>query len=662
MDGLSRIDELQQKFSENPRRYFAPLANEHRKAGNTAKAIAICREHLAQMPGHMSGQIVYGQALFEGGEYEEAHKVFEGALTLDPENLIALRTLGDLALRTGETAEARHWYTRLLEADPKDSTVIALVSEIDASLEASPPPSPEQIPTIDPDGGDQAIVQDSAAVGSELLGLERHYPSEDTTSGSSESTALKVSGSGDISVESASRESIVRDDLSEDDKAIDARAIANAGAQGNAGDKNTADLPTVDAIAADATTVDATAADATTVDAAAVDVPPSPATEWQDPAAPPADLDEDFDERDRISDSAPADATVEDAPEASAEAAESAPPDPFDTWGAPAGAAVNEVAHTPPDPFAPVSEAKPLTPPATPMPESRPAQSANPEPFVNETMAQLYLQQGYRALALNVYRQLIESRPDEPRLRAKLKELEDEEQSGAQSRRDDAPSVESPNPERETPRAPSIEAPPTLPSTQPGSEETPGFDRSPIDSPPSSTPPSERDSVESPGRDDPRAEPELVAARQPSVKEFFAALGRKRPPARMNGDTYGSPPSAARASGPGGGSLESVFAGTRVSAEDDRAATALAGAFTRRESAGDAGERYEAAPPPPSAPAPAPRTPAAAAPAREVSAPPAAPAQTAPRRPSITPRANAALESEEDVAKFRAWLDGLTGE
>ncbi|MBA3467054.1 MAG: tetratricopeptide repeat protein, partial [Gemmatimonadaceae bacterium] len=627
MDGLSRIDELQQKFSENPRRYFAPLANEHRKAGNAAKAIAICREYLAQMPGHMSGQIVYGQALFEGGEYEEAHKVFEGALTLDPENLIALRTLGDLALRTGQTAEARQWYTRLLEADPKDSTVIALVSEIDASLEASPPPSSEQIPTIDPDGGDQAIVQDSVAVGSELLGLERHYPSEDTTSGTSESIALEVSGSGDISVESASRESIVSDDLSQDDKAVDVNAADATTVDATAAEAATADAGRVDEAQVEGTTVEGTTAEpdagATTQDApvaGSLDVPPSPATEWQDPAAPPADLDEDFDERDRISDSAPADATVEALPEASAEAAESAPPDPFDTWGAPAGAAVNEVAHTPPDPFAPVSEAKPLTPHATPMPESRPAQSANPEPFVNETMAQLYLQQGYRALALNVYRQLIESRPDEPRLRAKLKELEDEEQGGAESRRDDAPSVESPSPERETPRAPSTEAPPTLPSTQPGSEETPGFDRSPIDSPPSSTPPSERDSVESPGRDDPRAEPELVAARQPSVKEFFAALGRKRPPARMNGDTYGSPPSAARASAAGVGSLESVFAGTRVSAEDDLAATALAGAFTRRESAE---ERYEAAPPPPSAPAPTPRTPAAAAPAREVSAPPA---------------------------------------
>ncbi|HXG73018.1 MAG TPA: hypothetical protein VNJ04_20685, partial [Gemmatimonadaceae bacterium] len=466
----------------------------------------------------------------------------------------------------------------------------------------------------------------------------------------------------------------------------DDKTIENA-AQETATDENNGDLSTIDATAsAAATTVDGIAAetavggvkevDGAGVDAPAVepdaeaateedpvsgsvDVPPSPATEWQDTAAPPADLDldEDFDERDRISDSAPADATDESTPEEMSEEVESAPPDPFDTWGAPSGAAVNEVAQPPSDLFAGVSAADLNVPPAAPPPEPRVAPSANPEPFVNETMAQLYLQQGYRALAMNVYRQLIESRPDEPRLRAKLKELEEAEQSGAESRRDDAPSVESPTPEREMPRAPSIESPPTSPSTQPGSEETPGFDRSPIDSPPSSTPPSEGDSVESPGRDDPRAEPELVAARQPSVREFFAALGRKRPPARMNGDTRGSPPSSARAGAAERGSLDSVFAGTRVDAEDDRAATALAGAFTRRE--GGSGQ-YEAAPP--SAPAPTPRTPAAAAPAREVSVPRPAPAPTAPRRPSITPRANAALESEEDVAKFRAWLDGLTGE
>ena len=74
-------------------------------------------------------------------------------------------------------------------------------------------------------------------------------------------------------------------------------------------------------------------------------------------------------------------------------------------------------------------------------------------------------------------------------------------------------------------------------------------------------------------------------------------------------------------------SLDAVFAGATVSQADSRAASRLAGAFS-----GAAG----------------------------------APRATPPTPPMPTPRVNAQLpqaqESEEDVAKFRAWLDGLTGE
>src|SRR3954467_12269774 len=165
-----RLRELQEKFEENPRRYFAPLANEYRKGGQPKRAIEICRAQLAQMPGHMSGQIVYGQALYEAGEFDEAREVFERALTLDPENLIALRTLGDMSLQSGDTVQARSWYTRLLDADPKDAAVVTLVAEIDASAEAITP-TPEVIPGVDTDAGDQPIpfIADAEgnAIGSE---------------------------------------------------------------------------------------------------------------------------------------------------------------------------------------------------------------------------------------------------------------------------------------------------------------------------------------------------------------------------------------------------------------------------------------------------------------------------------------------------------------
>src|SRR5687768_732562 len=136
MASSARIDELRKKFEENPRRYFAPLANEYRKAGDVDEAIAICREYLPQQPGHMSGHIVYGQALYEGRQFEEAITVFETALSLDPENLIALRHLGDIALILGDTEGAKSWYGRVLEADPRNEEIQAQLK----SLESAPAP------------------------------------------------------------------------------------------------------------------------------------------------------------------------------------------------------------------------------------------------------------------------------------------------------------------------------------------------------------------------------------------------------------------------------------------------------------------------------------------------------------------------------------------
>ncbi|MEP7001228.1 MAG: tetratricopeptide repeat protein [bacterium] len=84
----------------------------------------------------MSGHIVYGQALYEAGRMPESRGVFETALGLDPENLIALRHLGDIAGGQGDYASARQWYVRVLDADPRNEEIQALISTLDAQ---SPP-------------------------------------------------------------------------------------------------------------------------------------------------------------------------------------------------------------------------------------------------------------------------------------------------------------------------------------------------------------------------------------------------------------------------------------------------------------------------------------------------------------------------------------------
>lgn len=143
MASSARIDELRKKFDENPRRYFAPLANEYRKAGDLEQAIFICEEYLPQQPGHMSGHIVYGQALFELNRHEEARTVFETALSLDPENLIALRHLGDIARMAGDASSARVWYQRVLEADPRNEEIAQLMLTLLAPESAPPTPAPQ---------------------------------------------------------------------------------------------------------------------------------------------------------------------------------------------------------------------------------------------------------------------------------------------------------------------------------------------------------------------------------------------------------------------------------------------------------------------------------------------------------------------------------------
>jgi len=250
------------------------------------------------------------------------------------------------------------------------------------------------------------------------------------------------------------------------------------------------------------------------------------------------------------------------------------------------------------------------------------------------------LQQGYRQLALKVYYQLAEARPNDQALKDRITEIEAADRAAhpeavSEARREPPP-IERPSPPPAAPRSPSIEAP--TPGGAPESEESPHFDRTPIDSPPS-RPSRERESIESPDREEPRAEPEGIAARQPSVKEFFATLGRRRPPRAGGVSSSGSgmrsgnsiqsePPPPSLATAAPGASLDAVFAGATVNPADARAASRLAGAFSGVPGGGTTRT-------PPTPPMPTPR---------------------------VNPRLPHAQESEEDVAKFRAWLDGLTGE
>jgi tetratricopeptide (TPR) repeat protein len=320
------IEELEKQFNESPRRVFARLANEYRKSGDLELAIEICRTHIPQQPSYISGYIVLGQALFESQMHEEAQSTFETALGLDPENLIALRQLGDIARVQGDSETARAWYHRLLEVDPQNEEAATQLANLKP---AEPAPSPRA---------------DSGSSGDEFGWREIHP--EDQSPSTAESTIVTPA-----------------------------------------------------------------------VSAPAIETLPS----WMSPDATPTEP-----QSDAVAEHEPIDVDEDLAAAASAATVE------MPTFEAPdAGADAEDALELPELELPPPAEYRADEERAVEVEETvgedeseSDRQHEIPATFVTETMAELYLQQGFTGEALAIYRQLLQQRPEDAALRRKIESLE----------------------------------------------------------------------------------------------------------------------------------------------------------------------------------------------------------------------------------------------
>ena len=115
----SEIEKLEKRWAENPKgRNFAPLADAYRKAGELDRAIELCKSGLERHPDYVSAHIVYGRCFLDLKNDTAASQVFRKVLELDPENVLGLRLLAEIAERGGRYDEATDWLSRLLAVDP----------------------------------------------------------------------------------------------------------------------------------------------------------------------------------------------------------------------------------------------------------------------------------------------------------------------------------------------------------------------------------------------------------------------------------------------------------------------------------------------------------------------------------------------------------------
>ena len=103
----TEIEKLEQRHAENPKQWFAALADAYRKQGALDLAIDTVKEGIEERPDYASAHIVLGRCYLDKEMDDEAAGAFEQVKQLDAENIIALKALGDIAERQGDNSGAR---------------------------------------------------------------------------------------------------------------------------------------------------------------------------------------------------------------------------------------------------------------------------------------------------------------------------------------------------------------------------------------------------------------------------------------------------------------------------------------------------------------------------------------------------------------------------
>ena len=158
----SEIDKLERRWKENPQgTVFAPLAEVYRKDGQLERAREVLQQGLVNNPDHIPGNIVLGRCCLDMGDEGGAEAAFSHVLELDPENVIALKALGEITEGQGRLAEASQWLGRLIQVDPTNDDAREQLKRVEAgqqqaALVMSAEPVAEVSPPEDP------VLQDAA--------------------------------------------------------------------------------------------------------------------------------------------------------------------------------------------------------------------------------------------------------------------------------------------------------------------------------------------------------------------------------------------------------------------------------------------------------------------------------------------------------------------
>jgi tetratricopeptide (TPR) repeat protein len=99
---------------------YLPLAERLRERGRLDEAIRLCEERRLRPGTGVGDRIVLGRAYLADGRLADARAEFHAALSLDRENVVALKALAGILSHLGDHAEAASYYRAVCRVDPGD--------------------------------------------------------------------------------------------------------------------------------------------------------------------------------------------------------------------------------------------------------------------------------------------------------------------------------------------------------------------------------------------------------------------------------------------------------------------------------------------------------------------------------------------------------------
>ncbi|MBI5180169.1 MAG: tetratricopeptide repeat protein [Nitrospirae bacterium] len=134
------IEKLAERLAKDPSsKLFVPLAEEYLKGGMFEEAITVLKDGLKHHPSYISARVALGKAYHKKGLIKESLEEFKKVVAVNPDNLLAHKRLVEIHKVLGNIEDAIKSCNTILLLNPKDEEIKGILKQLEGIRPVSKP-------------------------------------------------------------------------------------------------------------------------------------------------------------------------------------------------------------------------------------------------------------------------------------------------------------------------------------------------------------------------------------------------------------------------------------------------------------------------------------------------------------------------------------------